>query len=129
MTGEVPISLAVEDELSEYVLRALLTQTKRNFLIVAVYGKKGSGFLKKNLPAFNNAAKASPCLLLTDLDDLGCVPMLIEDWFDCRLKEFPKHRHVNLIFRVAVCEVESWVLADRERFANFLGISQHLIPD
>lgn len=129
MSGETPITLAVEDELSEHILRALLFQTKRNFLIGAVYGKKGSGFLKQKLPAFNNAAKSSPCLVLTDLDSLSCVPTLIEDWFGCRLQEFKKRRHANLIFRVAVREVEAWVMADRENFAAFLGVSRHLIPD
>jgi len=129
MAGEVHISLAVEDELSEYVLRALLAQTKRNFLIGTVYGKKGADFLKQKLPAFNNAAKGSAYLLLTDLDTLDCVPTLIEKWFGCQLREFPKRRHVNLIFRVAVREVEAWVMADRERFADFLGVSKSLIPD
>ena len=129
MAGEVPITLAVEDELSEHLLRVLLVQTKRNYLVGTVYGKKGADFLKQKLPAFNNAAKSSPCLLLTDLDARDCVPELIEEWFGCQLLEFPKRRHVNLIFRVAVREVEAWVMADRERFADFLGVPKNLIPD
>ena len=129
MAGEMPITLAVEDELSEHLLRALLAQTNRDFLIGTVYGKKGADFLRQKLAAFNNAAKSSPCLLLTDLDTLDCVPTLIEEWFGCQLKEFPRRRHVNLVFRVAVREVEAWVMADRERFADFLGVSRNLIPD
>jgi hypothetical protein len=129
MAGEVPITLAVEDELSEHLLRALLVQTNRNFIVGTVYGKKGAGFLKQKLPAFNNAAKGSPHLLLTDLDAVICVPTLIEEWFGCHLQEFPNRRHANLIFRVAVREVEAWVMADREKFADFLGISRTLIPN
>jgi hypothetical protein len=129
MAGEVPITLAVEDELSEHLLRALLAQTKRDYLVGAVYGKKGVDFLKQKLPAFNNAAKSAPCLLLTDLDTVDRVPTLIEEWFGCQLQEFPKRRHVNLVFRVAVREIEAWVMADRERFADFLGVSRNLIPD
>jgi hypothetical protein len=129
MAGEVPITLAVEDDLSEHLLRTLLIQTKRNFIVGTVYGKKGSGFLKQKLAAFNNAAKGSAHLLLTDLDNVYCVPTLIEDWFGCRLQEFATRRHVNLLFRVAVREVEAWVMADREQFADFLGVSRHLIPD
>jgi len=34
----------------------------------------------------------------------------------------------NLIFRIAVREIESWVLADRKAFALFLGIQHRLIP-
>jgi len=128
MAGEVPITLAVEDELTEHVLRALLVQTKRNFYVVAVYGKKGSGFLKQKLSAFNNASKAIGHLLVTDLDNYACAPKLIEDWFVCSLTEYPKRRHRNLTFRIAVREIESWVMADRDRFSEFFGLSNHLIP-
>ncbi|HFD87121.1 MAG TPA: hypothetical protein ENJ35_05555 [Gammaproteobacteria bacterium] len=55
--------------------------------------------------------------VMTDLDQEACVPMLIQRWFPgvCRLPD-------SLIFRVAVREVESWILADRVELANFLGI-------
>ncbi len=129
MAGEVPITLAVEDELSEHLLRALLIQTKRNFLIGTVYGKRGAGYLKQKLPAFNNAAKGSGFLLLTDLDSCVCVPKLIQDWFVCALSEYPKRKHCNLAFRVAVREIESWVLADREQFAEYFGLAKQLIPE
>ncbi len=129
MAGEVPITLAVEDELSEHLLRALLIQTRRNFLIGAVYGKRGSGYLKQKLPAFNNAAKGTGFVLVTDLDDCPCVPQLIQDWFACALSEYPKRKHNNLSFRVAVREIESWVLADREQFADHFGLATHLIPE
>jgi hypothetical protein len=59
--------------------------------------------------------------LLTDLDQHPCPPVLIDDWLDVE-------PHSNLIFRVAVREVESWLLADREGFADFLGISVVNIP-
>ena len=129
MPGEVPITLAVEDELSEHVLRAILVQTKREFLVATVYGKKGADYLRQKMPAFNMAAKGSGYLVLTDLDRQGCVPELIEKWFTCSLSEYPARRHANLVFRVAVREIESWVMADRERFADFLGISISLVPE
>ncbi|MGL5066189.1 MAG: hypothetical protein ACRC62_39975, partial [Microcoleus sp.] len=37
-------------------------------------------------------------------------------------------KHPNLLFRIAVKEVEAWLLAHREAFAEFLGISVDLIP-
>lgn len=128
MAGEIPITLAVEDELSEHLLRALLAQTNRDYLVGAVYGKRGNNFLKQKLSAFNNAAKGSACFCLTDLDSHPCAPALIEEWFGCGISEYDKRRHPNLIFRVAVREVEAWVMADREQFANFLGVSKQLIP-
>ncbi|MHB8522513.1 MAG: hypothetical protein ACYDH9_17390 [Limisphaerales bacterium] len=129
MTGEVPITLAVEDELSEHMLRTILVQTKREFLVGTVYGRKGADYLRQTFRAFNMASKGSPYLVLTDLDTHSCVPELIEKWFACHLNENPRRRHPNLVFRVAVREVESWVMADRERFADFLGISRKLIPE
>jgi len=36
--------------------------------------------------------------------------------------------HPNFLFRVAVREVEAWLLAHREGIARFLGISEHLVP-
>ncbi len=129
MPGEVPITLAVEDELSEHMLRTILLQTKREFLVGTVYGKKGADYLRQKMPAFNMAARGSAYLVLTDLDRQGCAPELIEKWFDCSLSEYQQRRHTNLVFRVAVREVESWVMADRERFADFLGISKSLIPE
>jgi len=129
MAEEVPIMLAVEDELSEHLLRTLLVQTKRNFWVGDVYGKKGAGYLKQRLPAFNNAAKGIGFLLLTDLDNAACVPELIQTWFGCGLSEYPKRKQVNLVFRIAVREIESWVLADRDQFTKYFGLSKHLIPD
>ena len=37
-------------------------------------------------------------------------------------------KHPNLVFRVAVREVESWLLADRENLSRFLGIAEASIP-
>lgn len=37
-------------------------------------------------------------------------------------------RHANLLFRIAVREVESWLLADQVNLARFFGIAQSSIP-
>jgi len=59
--------------------------------------------------------------MLTDLDRAECPPMLLSEWF----REAP--RHPNLLFRIAVREVESWLLAHRSAFAHFMRISESLI--
>lgn len=128
MPGELPITLAVEDELSEHVIRAMLVQTGRGFLVGAVYGRRGASYLQQRIHAFNNAAKGSAHLVLTDLDTHACVPELVEQWFNCQLREYSQRRQANLVFRVAVREIESWVMADRESFADFLGVRCDLIP-
>ena len=58
----------------------------------------------------------------TDLDTYECPPALIVDWLQ-------RPRHHNLLVRVAVREAEAWILADKQNFADFLGIRSALIPD
>ena len=128
MSNSIPINLAVEDVLSEQMLRAILKQCGRDYEVGAVYGKKGFGYLKAKLAGFNNAAKGMPYLMLTDLDSRPCATSLIETWFGCDLEDYAKRRSHNLLFFVAVREVEAWLLADRESFARFLKISVDAIP-
>jgi hypothetical protein len=111
----VSIYLAVEDELSEHVLRRVLAEHERKFDVRAVYGKEGYGYLKKKAPGFNHAAQACPFLLLTDLDTYECPPDLLRDWL-----QTPQHPH--FLLRVAVREVEAWLLGDVDGLRRFLGV-------
>lgn len=115
------INLAVEDELSEAVLRRILAYTERPFSVAACYRRGGYGYLKERINGFNQAARATPYLVLTDLDRVECPPLLIREWFS-----HPKHP--NLLFRVAVREVEAWLLADGTGVAHFFGVAESLIP-
>lgn len=60
MRGSIPIRMAVEDALSEAVLRRALANRPVRYEIGAVYSQGGFGYLKKKAVAFNNAAKACP---------------------------------------------------------------------
>lgn len=80
-----------------------------------MYARGGFGYLKKQSPAFNNAAKACPFLLITDLDRQPCPSHLIAEWL-----KIPKHPH--FLLRVAVREVEGWLLGDPIGFGAFLGL-------
>ena len=117
----ISINLAVEDPLSEAVLRVILHQSNRPYRVGNCYSKHGFGYLKKNIKGFNNAAKGTPYIVLTDLDRAECPQELIQEWL-------PYPKHPNLLFRIAVREIEAWLLADRESFAKFLVVSQTLIP-
>jgi len=64
----IPIQLAVEDELSEKVLRRLLTDSDRPFHVSSVINRGGYGYLKSKIDGFNKSAKGLPFLVLTDLD-------------------------------------------------------------
>jgi len=118
MSLSIPINLAVEDDLSEAVLTKMLPA---RYDVGVCYKKGGFGYLKKKIRGFNDASNSMPFLVLTDLDMGECAPVLIEEWL-------PVPVHHNLLFRVAVREVESWVLADHDRFAKFLGIRKTLVP-
>jgi hypothetical protein len=126
LTAEIPINLAYEDDLSlEILLRILefprVISLDKRFCVGTLFHGRGYGFLKKNISGFNKASKGMPYLILTDLDYRVCAPTLIKEWL-------PETKNPNLIFRIAVREVESWVLADRSGFAKFLGISQKKVP-
>ena len=118
---DIPINLVFEDVLSEAVLKEMLKQFQRPFLVGSCSNKKGCGGIKNSLPAYNNAAKGMPYLVLTDLDNVECPQVILSEWLT-------QPKHPNLLFRIAVKEVEAWLLAHRSAFAEFLGISVDLIP-
>lgn len=79
----------------------------------AVYGLVGKGGIDKRLQAWCAAGRLSPWLILRDLDDDVCPPSLL-----ARLRSSG-----DGMVRIAVREVEAWLLADREAAANWLGVS------
>ena len=121
MTSPIPLNLVVEDDLSEAVLRVILHQSRRPYVVGECYSRGGYTYIQNTIRGFNHAAKGVPFLVLTDLDRRECAPALIREWL-------PVPKHPNLLFRVAVTEVEAWVLAHREAFAKFIGVEEHLIP-
>ena len=118
MNGPIPINLAVEDPLSESVLRRLLTDSGKEYAIGTAYSRGGFGYLRRTIRGFNNAARSTPFLVLTDLDEGLCAPELLESWLGAP-------RHPNLLFRVAIREVEAWLVGDRVGLLRFLGLSRH----
>ena len=81
----------------------------------------GFGYLQANVQAFNHAAAETPHLLLTDLDVAVCAPELIREWLGGAA-------HPNFMLRVAVREVEAWLLADGHNMADFLGLAPSALP-
>jgi hypothetical protein len=123
MIKSIPIYLAVEDELSEHVARRVLAYRHVKYSVGAVFRRGGFGYLKKQAPAFNNAARKTPFLLLTDLDQNICPPALVASWLS-----MPKQN--NFLLRVAVREIESWLLGDPPGLKSFLRLKKvPLIPN
>lgn len=115
------INLVYEDDLSEAVMFRLINHFDDKFNVHNTYSGHGFGYLKSNIKGFNQASAVSPYFMLTDLDNYNCPPSLINDWIN-----FPLHS--NFIFRIAVREVEAWLLADIEGLSDFFKISPVNFP-
>lgn len=118
---EDPPAAAVAMKIVEYANEAL----SGNFAFVDGFPSNQHGFgnIKKKMPALLQMARNGlHSFIITDLDTAECPPSLLRQWLreptDSAL-ELPD----KLIFRVAVREIESWILADRTNLAKFLGIS------
>ncbi|MCX6592541.1 MAG: hypothetical protein NTZ56_13550 [Acidobacteria bacterium] len=111
----IPIDIAVEDALSEAVAKRLLTHSGSKFVLGTIHRGRGFGYLRKTAPGWNRASRSRPLLMLTDLDDHACPLALIRNWIVDDIES-------NLIFRVAVREIESWILADWDGITTFLKI-------
>jgi len=117
--GAILISGAAEGPTDEAVLKRLLAEA--GAVATAVYGQNGKQRLKRDLRGYNHAAKHAPWFVLVDLDqDAPCPSALREEWLPA-----PAPR---MCFRVAVREVEAWLLADRERISAFLGVGKVKVP-
>jgi hypothetical protein len=88
---------------------------------LTVHVTRGKGRLDRKLSGYNRAAFRSTWLVLRDLDrDADCAPELRN-----RLLPDPAP---GMIFRVPVRSLESWLLADHQGIARFLGIASSKIP-
>jgi hypothetical protein len=118
--SSIPVNLPTEDELSEVVLFKILEYLER-YAVGAAYRHGGFGYLRRTISGWNHAAKSIPFVVLTDLDQWECPSKLINGWLNVP-------RHPNLLFRVAVREVEAWLLADPGNLSLFLGVAETAVP-
>ncbi|MBN2380503.1 DUF4276 family protein [candidate division WOR-3 bacterium] len=112
--------LVVEGILDQVVSKRLITLYTPRIQIRKAYQMEGRSQIKKRIGSYNQAAKVVPFLVLVDLDQDECPPVLIDDWL-------PK-KHPQLFLRVAVRQVEAWLPADREAIADFLSVGLNRIP-
>lgn len=116
------IFIATEDALSEAVADRLILEVNQGLRVAVRMGRKGNSYLRNKFAGLVATARAIPVLLLTDLDRIDCPPTLIADW---------RGGHVlpdGLLFRVAVREIEAWLLADREGISDFIGVPKDKVP-
>lgn len=124
----IPISIVTEDIISEKMTERLISEAKPSYSVKSRYPKtgrisssRGNAYIEKNIAGFNNAGRSNPFFVLLDLDNRECAPSYVNDLL-------PNGPHRYFLLRVAVTEIESWLLADREAFSTFLDISKDLVP-
>ncbi len=119
--NEIAVNLVYEDPLSGAVLYRLLRHSHKKYAPGIAHSSGGIVWIRSRIQNFNRAARGMPYLVLTDLDVTECAPRLLQEWL-------PHGRHRNLLLRVAVREVEAWLLGCREALAKFLSVDPNLIP-
>jgi len=116
------IALATEDPLSEAIglrlLGALPVPLKPNLLL----RKGGSGYLRSHMDSWRQISQRQIVLILTDLDRVTCPLALLANWHGYAVPP------ANLLLRIAVREVESWVLADHVAMRKLIGTKGTLPP-
>jgi len=117
---ETWFSAVVEGDVDEAVLNKIADRV--GVRLGAVFGRNGKHSIYQRLSAYNNAARFSPWIILLDLDhDAPCAPSLVS-------QHMPQPSPF-LCFRIAVRAIESWLLADRNAFAAFLGVKRDALSN
>ncbi len=113
------INLAVEGVLDEAIMRRLIEDAGGS--VGLVIGRKGKAYLRGKAEGLLRTATGTPWIVLVDLNsERDCAPGLVTDW----IGRSANRRHL----RVAVRAIESWILADRERVAELLGVPGIRVP-
>jgi hypothetical protein len=119
MPVPITISAAVEGDVDEVVARRLIREV--GAAPGTVYGKHGKPALRARINGYNNAARHTPWLVLVDLDrDADCAPPLRQDWLP--------NPAPRLCFRIAVRQIEAWLMADAQALADHLRVTHRAIP-
>ena len=119
----MPVALATEDILSEAIGLRLLAELPVPVTPNLLLRKDGFGYLRSGMNNWRQLAKRQTVLILTDLDKVVCPVALRADWLS------NKPAPAGLLLRIAVREVESWVLADHEAMRKLIGKKGTLPPE
>lgn len=113
--------LAVEDAPGEAVLRRMFAELAPAWRVYLVDNCGGAAPMRAKLPRYRNASHSVPHIVLTDLDNAACASALMAAWGAA--SEPPR-----LLFRVAVREVEAWLMGDRSGTAAWLQVPATKVP-
>ena len=116
-----PIAIATEDLLSEAIALRLISDIPTPHCIQHALGKRGNGYLRSKMDSWKTMAQRQVMLVLTDLDRANCLLVFRDQWLTGSVPG-------NLLFRIAVREIESWVLADHIAMRALIGKKGVLPP-
>ena len=119
------LTIAAEDALCESVARRLVSDYLPDADIrEPVLGLSGRDDLRQRIRSCNSIAEhIGPVFVVTDSDRPDpCPPELVSNWVA------GLHISDRLLLRFAVMEVEAWILADRPGCADWLRISEAIVP-
>ena len=115
---DVPVRLAGEGVLDLAVLRRLVRVA--GLVAGDEYNARGAGRIDSRLLAYNAAAQHWPWVIVRDLDRAPCAVAFV--------KSLLPQPAEWMCLRVAVRSIESWVLADRDGFAEAFKVRLAEIP-
>jgi hypothetical protein len=112
-------TLAFEGATDEPILRRLCAHVGAT--VLTTYPASGKSKLDAKIPAYNNAARHAPWLVLRDFDhDATCQGALV--------RALAPQRSEYMCLRLAVRASEAWLLADRQSLSHFLSVRLRDIP-
>jgi len=116
----INIILIVEDLLGEAVAGKLLAKAGPLYSVIRV-SRLSKSEIQSKINEINRAARSHAFFVLTDQDTKKqCPPDAV--------KSLRAPLHPSLLYRFAVMETESWLLADRAGMAKFLSVPASKIP-
>ena len=117
--GPPGVTCAVEGTTDEAIVRRIAEDA--GLTLGSVFGLNGKQQVLRQLSGFNRAAERTPWVVVIDLDQDGrCAAEYVRQ---CLPQPAP-HMHL----RIAVREVEAWLLADASGIALFLGVPASRVP-
>jgi len=103
-------------------MQRLVAEVRPQLVIDRSIITHGNARLLAGVAKYAEASRVGiPHIILTDLDNGSCAPELLAQW------RVPKLEGL-MIFRVAVREVESWILADRKGISQLFGVPLSKVP-
>lgn len=116
------LTIVSEDAPSELLAELIVQNVDPEATISNRLGKQGIGFIATKLRALNEAARGMRILVVADRDRAeNCPIQMIQAWIG-------GPQELNLVVRLAEMETEAWIIADRERLAEYLEIPANRVP-